>query len=1338
NIANVVTGNKCAAGTGEFFLQQIKRMDVSLNDAYSVTEENPYHVSSRCAVFCKSDCTHATNIGVPREQVTAGICRMMADKILQLLKRVKKDRVMLIGGTVSNRQMVRYLQEEIDHLIIPAEAICFEALGAALYASDHPTRPYTGYETLFLSEERRFDSLPTLCSSEDLVQFKTLLKEEITAGDTCILGLDVGSTTTKAVLIRSSDNAILESVYLRTNGDPVGASRKCYSELLKMIAKKIDPGTIRITGLGVCGSGRRIAGLHADTQGVINEITAHATAAIHFDPQVDTILEIGGQDAKYTFIHNGVPSDYAMNEACSAGTGSFLEESAGETLGVRMKDIAGLALQGKRPPNFNDQCAAFIGSDIKSAVQEGMSQEDILAGLVYSVCQNYLNRVKGNRPVGRKVFMQGGVCYNRAVPLAMAALLESPIIVPPEPGLMGAFGVALAVKERIGKGLLPPGDFDLASLVKREVEYHKPFICNGHSQMCDRGCEISVIGIEGKKIPFGGACDRYYNKLIPGRQSADAPDLVMARQRVIFTNPVNTSPINGRSEDRKTVGMNRSFMVHTYFPLFSTFFTEAGFKIAIPDSPDPRGIEKMEAAFCFPGELSHGFFSSLLDAPTPVDFLFLPHFKAVPDSGGEFHSQLCPIAQAEPYYLKTTFADELEAIQKRGTRIVSPVLDMTRGMHHVEDALYKTAVIMGVPKAKIKTAITKALLAQMDAFETLKYMGRQFVDDLEADPRKIGIVIFGRPYNSFAKEANKGIPAKFASRGYPVAPFDCLSFEGERGKAGLFWGIAQKIYKGAEMVKKHPRLFPVFITNFSCGPDSFLVSYFRDLMGRKPSLTLELDSHTADAGLETRIEAYLDIVSMYQHTVDTDRKQEGHPFVPARISRKADHFTFVSSAGEEIPLTNRDVKIVIPSMGKYASEAFAAVFRNLGFNAQAHPAADEDILKSGKTQTLGKECLPMILTTGMLLNTIGAKKEDEKVAFFMPTAHGPCRLGQYEIYMNDLITKLAIPDVAILPLSSGAGYAGMGGNAQKGLWSSIVVSDAIEDVRSVILANARDVDRGLEILEEEWSVIIAAMESDGFDSFKRAIASCSERLSTIPMKIPLEELPVISLVGEIFVRRDSLSRRFITERLAASGFAVSCAPVAEWVHYIDLLFKKGLLNTKMSAFEYLETKIRRQLMGHIENRIQSTFKGSGLYHGETISVDSIVAKASPFISLDLAGEGILTVGNALRSIAHCACGVISIGPFGCMQNRIAESILNKTMTREVKIAACPESPELKTMLAGLEYLPFLAIESDGMPFPQIIEAKLETFLLQARRLHHRMLESVNGADLKRCEGSGAL
>ena len=239
--------------------------------------------------------------------------------------------------------------------------------------------------------------------------------------------------------MRNTDNALLASVYLRTSGDPVGASRKCYRSILEQVEQHLDPSEISISGLGVCGSGRQIAGLHALTDGVINEIIAHATAAVYFDPQVDTIFEIGGQDAKYTYITNAVASDYAMNEACSAGTGSFLEESALETLGVKMEDIGDLALTGQRPPNFNDQCAAFIASDIKNAIHEGVAHQDIVAGLVYSICMNYSNRVKGNRPVGEKVFMQGGVCYNKAVPLAMASLVGKPIIVPARTRADGRF-----------------------------------------------------------------------------------------------------------------------------------------------------------------------------------------------------------------------------------------------------------------------------------------------------------------------------------------------------------------------------------------------------------------------------------------------------------------------------------------------------------------------------------------------------------------------------------------------------------------------------------------------------------------------------------------------------------------------------------------------------------------------------------------------------------------------------------------------------------------------------------------------------------------------------------
>ena len=230
-------------------------------------------------------------------------------------------------------------------------------------------------EDLFKANAGSFDLLPPLYQSKALVEFKTLSRGKVKPGDICTLGLDVGSTTTKAVLVRNVDCAILASVYLRTNGDPVGAARKCYTSIKQSIEKETGVEKIDITGLGVCGSGRQIAGLHALTDGVINEIIAHAAAAVYFDDQVDTILEIGGQDAKYTYIVNGVPADYAMNEACSAGTGSFLEESAYETLGVKTEDIAPIAIKAQSPPNFNDQCAAFIASDIKNAIHEGACHE---------------------------------------------------------------------------------------------------------------------------------------------------------------------------------------------------------------------------------------------------------------------------------------------------------------------------------------------------------------------------------------------------------------------------------------------------------------------------------------------------------------------------------------------------------------------------------------------------------------------------------------------------------------------------------------------------------------------------------------------------------------------------------------------------------------------------------------------------------------------------------------------------------------------------------------------------------------------------------------------------
>ena len=1325
-IANVVTGNKCASGTGEFFLQQLRRMNVGLEDAVRFAAiETPHHVSGRCSVFCKSDCTHATNKGIPRAQVTAGLCKMMANKILELLKKVERRSVMITGGTARNPLMIDYLRREIPELVVPEQAPYFEALGAALWALSHETVPFPGFDGLFVEGAAAFDRLPPLEDFRAQVEFKTIGRGAVQPGDVCLLGLDVGSTTTKSVLLRRSDGALLASAYLRTNGDPVGASRQCYRSTLDQVRQQVDPRTIDIIGLGVTGSGRQIAGLHALTDGVINEIIAHATAAVHFDPRVDTIFEIGGQDAKYTYITNSVPSDYAMNEACSAGTGSFLEESALETLGLRMEDIAGVALKGRRPPNFNDQCAAFISSDIKNAIHEGVPHEDIVAGLVYSIGMNYANRVKGNRPVGEKVFMQGGVCYNHAVPLAMAALVGKPIIVPPEPGLMGAFGVALEIKKRIDSGLMPAARFDLAALAGREVIHGKTFTCRGGKEKCDRRCPIHVIEVEGGKHPFGGACNRYYNIRRNVSYDIERLDLVSLRQKLVFNihgvPPAAPSAPAGRGR----VGMNRSFLVNTFYPLYSQFFDRLGFDVVLPDVPTQEGIDQRGASFCYPVELAHGFFDTLLKSDPPPDFIFLPHFKAVPnlDNKNSRQSQVCPLVQGETYYLQTSFRNALDRLGRRGTRLITPLIELSRGLASAEAPLLEAARRMGVGRRAAREAFAAALQRQHDCFAEMRAAGRRMLAELEANPETFGVVVFSRPYNGFAEEAHMGIPRKFASRGIAVMPLDFLDLEQERSKRHMYWGMGQLLMRAARIVEKHRQLFGTYITNFSCGPDSFVISYFRDIMGRKPSLTLELDSHTADAGLETRVEAFLDIVKAYRR-LTAQRRIATPPaaFAPARTILDGGKARVLTSSGESLPMTDPRVTVLIPSMGKLGTEALVAVLKGYGLHAKAGRENDEAILKLGRANTSCKECLPLILTTGTLLSYIrNGKRPDEVLVYFMFTGAGPCRFGQYYIYMEDLVRRLRIPNVALLALSSDNSYVGMDKNFERYAWWAVVVSDVMEDIRSMLLANSVDPPAAMAVFEEQWADALDAMERADFKILKDRLAACAGRLRRIPLKRPASAVPTVSLTGEIFVRRDALSRQHLTERLAEKGFATVCAPVAEWVHYCNYMVKKGHNQSPLPATQMFKLRLRNFFQDRYEKQIKSILARSGLVQATGTDVAAVIENASPHLSAALQGEAVLTVGGSLTEIVHHTCGVIAIGPFGCMPNRLSEAILSETMTAREKLATDPTNPTLRAILSDIDELPFLAIETDGSPFPQLITAKLETFMLRAERLHQRML-----------------
>jgi len=1317
-VSRISSGNKCASGTGEFFLQQIRRMNIGIAEAVDLAREskNPHHLSGRCSVFCKSDCTHALNKGEPIGDVAAGLGHMIAKKIEELLVKVNAKKVLVVGGTAQNGVVIDFLRQSIPQVEVPAEAPCFEALGAAIYALKNKLTPEITKNNYFKDVASSFEQLEPLNKFVGRVDFKDLPFETAHNGDVCVVGLDVGSTTTKAVLFRLADEKILYAKYLRTNGSPIEASRQCYKSLLEQIGNT----KVTIIGVGVTGSGRYIAGLHADTEGIINEIIAHARAAAHFDPEVDTIFEIGGQDAKYTFLTNGVASDYAMNEACSAGTGSFLEESAYESLGVKMEDIAPIALAATAPPNFSDQCAAFISSDINTAFQEGISKENIIAGLVYSICINYVNRVKGFRQTGNKIFMQGGVCYNKAVPVAMAALTGKQIIVPPHPGLMGAYGVALEVKSLLDLGLLVPKDFDLKHLVAREVKAGKSFICHGAAEHCDRRCEISMVEIEGKKFPFGGACNKYYNQLHSLKFEVAEYNHVAKRRELLFHPWV--APRTGIAADAPLVGLNRSFQINTLYPLYFTFFNQLGCRVVLPDTARQTGIDKAMSSLCLSAQVAMGMFEDLL-LKRP-DYIFMPQIKELHVSDQKDYrieyQTVCMFVQGEPFYQK---ASHLKGV-KDGPKMLTPSLNLMKGWETGSEVFQQVAVDMGFTAEQGKAAHLKATQAQMAFFDAMKDEGRRILARLEADPDRTAVVLFGRPYNAFAEETNKGVPSKFASRGVEIIPYDFLMYEDEENYKDTYWEMGQRIIKGARIVLRHPQLFGCFLTNFLCALDSMMVQHFRDLMGTKPSLTIEVDTHTADAGVNTRIEAFMDVIKNFLK-VQGRGKLVNDPFRAALV--KLDNLgkaVFIDSRGEETRMDSGKVKLLIPSMGDLFNRGSAAILRKLGWNAEALPVCDREALDLGRSVTTSKECLPIINIVGELMKYLKYRKDpNEKLVMLIVGAGGCCRVGQYDILLRTTVEKLKLPNVATLKLSNDDGYAGLGLGFRLGMVKAMYAFDVVDDIRNAVKALAVDRPTAMAVLNGEIAKIEASLDGTNKTAFYKQLRRTAKTLAAIPTRIPISQAKYIGVVGEIFVRRDHFSLMGIPDLLADNGFVMLDAPVSEWVRYTDFLRDIGMYELKTNLAGKLEMLASDWVQDHHETKIKNIFASTGLYEKEMINIKEFMEHSKHIFPFTLTGEPGLSTGAALKHLAEKYCGVLNVGPFGCMNSRMTEAVSTIEMTVEGKEEAARQAGhpvDLSALKATTETLPFLSVECDGNPFSQIIRARLETFMLQADRLHEAM------------------
>lgn len=1232
-IINVLSHNKCAAGSGEFFVQQIGRMGLGIEEAIQRSFAGKVvPLASRCSVHCKSDITHKLN---RKEATTEDILHTlhdsMANKVVALLEKGQRElrRVLLIGGVTANAAMVAALREKLpatEFVVLP-ESPWFEAWGSALLTRDQPlhTAPK-------LAAQANLSRLPPLSLYSDRVQLIATPAHQAAPDGPMILGVDAGSTTTKAILLDPTTQNIVASHYARTNGDPVAATRQCLRALVDQV------GSRQVTLIGTTGSARELAGAYLGTEHVYNEISAHAAGANHFDPEVDTIFEIGGQDSKYIYLRNGVPIDYAMNNACSAGTGSFLEESAHGDLGMEVSAIADLALSAPSPVHFKATCAAFINSDIRIAQQEGHSRENIVAGLVYAIAANYLNRVKGPRYVGKKVFLQGGVALNRAVGNAFAHSVGRPVVIPPSPELLGALGVAVLAQQRSQGAVSTP--IDLLGLAAPEMQLVSRFVCKA----CKMYCSIDRFEVAGRKFPFGGRCSLYENVWKRKSRTAAAPDLVEQRTDLLF----GALPVPGNGS-RGRIGIPKALTTHSLYPLYSTFFNHLGMEVVL-SAVDPRGELKSNAGFCFPAQIAHG---AVLDLQHQgVDLIFLPQVSHLPHVTPSHDCFLCPITQASPYFLAKAF---------RNLRFLAPVLDFAQG-YAGSSALPEMAVKeLGVAPDLAREAWTQAIRAQMDAEQALSELGRGALEAAIA-AGKPAILLAGHSYNAYSPEASQSVGKKLSSMGIATLPADCLAPVGEGPTS---WHFANQILNAVALAKQHPNLFLLCVSNFSCTIDAFTQSVMASEMGAKPYLILEIDAHTADAGVQTRLEAFLDIVRNYRAGKASVRE----PFSPCRVIR---HGQVVRSNGESLRLTDPRVKIYFPSFSSYHGQAIAMAARWLGLHPGAVVPLDRAQLERGLQYTSGRECLPLPISIGQLLQIHEHRQPDEVAGFFMLRGGAPCVVDCYMGYFERFITEQRLPDLFLINPDAHNDFLGFDeATLIKSLTPAIPVADILVEIEQVL--RVVGAPGSVEQLQSHWERL--ASTSRSLDEFQNHLPSFVAQVTALPRTRNPASCPRVVVTGDFFTRFSPFFMEGVPELYTQHGIILKPVDLSDLVLYSAYFdaattargwgLKPGTLALAKACTrvfqpdgkQYLQQWLNFQAASWSEGSFRRLFSQSGLLVAGANDAQSLFEEASKHISPTIYGEITPTVGKGIEAAAEGYDGIILIGPFNCLPYRISEAIL---------------------------------------------------------------------------------
>ena len=642
------------------------------------------------------------------------------------------------------------------------------------------------------------------------------------------------------------------------------------------------------------------------------------------------------------------------------------------------------------------------------------------------------------------------------------------------------------------------------------------------------------------------------------------------------------------------------------------------------------------------------------------------------------------------------------------------------GTDKAAEPFISMAADLGIGESEAKKAFVLAYEKQMECFARFAELGRQALAEARLARRPV-IALLGRPYNAFTADANMGIPRKYTSRGFSVIPFDILPFEDQAIYPNMYWYYGQQDMKAGMLLKDEDNIFITFISNFSCAPDSFMLHYLKWIMGTKPFLILEMDSHTADAGIDTRIEAFLDIIEGYRSRL-TDIREERYDNGLSFINNPGQEIHIKNSfTGEKIPIKNNPrVKLLLSNMGRLSAELIGAAVRGLGINAQTMPVPDIHTLQMARNHASGKECLPSHLVLGSALKYLASDqyRKDEIYILFVPTTTGPCRTGQYFVFYENLFKDLRLENVVVFTLEADNSYNELGTEFSKYAWWAAMIGDYMKDVETSLRTCAADPVEAMAVYDQTWQKMIGVAEHD-ITQVLPVLKDIAGTISKIPLSKKMEDCPKVLIVGEIYVRRDDFAVDELIQQFSRHGIVGKISNVAEWLYYCDFVRHYELrkkLNLvpwyrRVFAKEFLDIigwKKEHVYKHHVENKIRNTLSVTGLVPKTPHNMEEIMKNTEKhFVSHELYSEISISSGVAATAMMDGYSGIVNISPFACLIGRVIEG--------------------LYTPWARERNYPTISIEIDGNLLPPNVLSKLEIFMLNVKRFKgkgdiHSMVE----------------